>query len=72
MKFSFKFKDYKLPTPWKIRRVADAICAAAVFSNGFAAILQSYKLAVFISTIAIISKFVSNCFIETKNDRSNT
>ena len=53
-------ENYKAPTPWKVRRVADSILAA-LGTGGIAAIAASYPLAgAVLVGVGIVSKFVSN------------
>ena len=62
MKFSWK--DYWKPTPKGIRKLADALLAAAMTVSTFAMINDYPKLAGIIMITAGIAKFFSNFFTD--------
>lgn len=60
----FKWSGYWKPTPKKIRKIADAIVAAATFS-GSIVVLNSHPLAgTIIFVLGFVAKVVSNFFQE--------
>lgn len=60
MKFSWK--EYWAPTPKKIRKMADAIVAAATFSGTLLSLNDNVKMGTFIFISGFFAKILSNFF----------
>ena len=60
MKFSWK--EYWAPTPKKIRKMADAIVAAATFSGTLLSLNDNVKMGTFIFVSGFFAKILSNFF----------
>lgn len=66
----FKWSGYWKPTPKKIRKIADAIVAAATFS-GSIVVLNGHPLAgTIIFVLGFIAKVVSNFFQDDKTEKN--
>jgi len=60
MKFSWK--EYWAPTPKKIRKIADAVVAAATFSGTLLSLNDNVKMGTFIFVSGFFAKILSNFF----------
>jgi hypothetical protein len=60
MKFSWK--EYWAPTPKKIRKIADAVVAAATFSGTLLSLNDNVKVGTSIFIAGFIAKILSNFF----------
>lgn len=60
MKFSWK--EYWAPTPKKIRKIADAVVAAATFSGTLLSLNDNVKVGTAIFVSGFFAKILSNFF----------
>lgn len=61
-------RDYYLPTPAKIRKIADAILAGTTFISSSSMIMDLKTLAVAALIAGALAKFLSNFFTDNDND----
>ena len=58
----FGWKEYWAPTPKKIRKIADAVVAAATFSGTLLSLNDNVKMGTFIFVSGFFAKIISNFF----------
>lgn len=68
----FGFGHYFKPTPKRIRILGDSMAAASLFVSGLAISTGYEKLAIIISIVGWVGKFISNFFTdECKDDKQS-
>lgn len=57
-----KLEDYQQPTPKKMRKIGDALLAAATFASTYSAITDHKILAIFFILVGVVGKFITNFY----------
>jgi hypothetical protein len=61
----FGWEEYWKPTPKNIRKFADSVIVACVFSGGYATMNDNPTLSTTIFILGFVFKIISNFFSET-------